>query len=102
MPLYGYKLLTTHPGDIPAEVRTYGTRPDGRDEVAWCGACHPAQMDRSLGGIFQNHPTACGACHGEPEDGSSTGFPHTSALPALITRSWDDLCIACHVPGSLP
>ncbi len=102
VPLYGYKLLTTRPGDTSAQVRSYGTQSDSRDKVAWCGACHPSQVDRSLGGTLQNHPIACDACHGDPEDGSSTGFPHTSALSTLLRRYPDELCIGCHVSGSLP
>jgi hypothetical protein len=102
VPLYGYKLLTTRPGGISTQVRSYGTQPDGRDTVAWCGACHPSHVDRELGGTLQNHPTACDTCHGDPADGSSTGFPHTSAYSALLTRYPDDLCIECHVSGSVP
>jgi len=100
--LYGYKLLSAYPNDTYSARQSYDTERFNADGMRWCGVCHPSHVDAALGGTFHNHPTGCDACHGNPIDGSSADFPHTSTFPELLRNYPDALCTGCHTPGSIP
>jgi predicted CXXCH cytochrome family protein len=98
--LYGYKLLTRYPNgtDFP---ESWGLGRGGHDGARWCGTCHPAQAGEEIGGEFHSHPGSCTYCHGNPADGSSFDFPHTSTNGSLLKEYPDALCVVCHSKGSL-
>jgi len=122
--LYGFKLLSSSPnhqypppGTPPsgtfyldnvnrtgarAGVRSYNTDIYNHDGMLFCGTCHSRSVDDSAGGTYHNHPTGCEACHGNPRDGSSFDYPHTSTFAYFLQEYPDALCITCHTAGSLP
>jgi hypothetical protein len=69
---------------------------------ALCITCHSSRIDWSWGGTNHNHPTGCEACHGNPSDGTSSDYPHSSTSSVLLQQAPDGLCINCHTAGSLP
>jgi predicted CXXCH cytochrome family protein len=85
-------LLSNRPNHSNTPVRSYNE---------FCQSCHDLQgSDNSPS---HDHPPLCVSCHGNPNnDPSSKDFPHTSSNPYLLTSNGDELCIQCHVPGSLP
>jgi len=100
--LYGYKLLSAYPNHTYAQVKSWGVDRYDHDGAKWCGTCHPSRIDVAAGGTYHNHPTGCTACHGNPADGSSADFPHTSTLGEFLVNYPDALCITCHTSGTLP
>jgi predicted CXXCH cytochrome family protein len=135
--LYGYKLLSGYPnhswrggglGDAAFQrapagngnldgaqngPESWGMDYQTHDQQRWCGRCHDLTVDSHYGGISNTHGTSCTACHGNPNDGTSTDFPHTSTFEMLMKDYPDLLCISCHngptysggqitTPGSLP
>ncbi len=101
--LFGYKLLTAFPNHTYSQVQSYTADEFNHDGALWCSTCHPSKLDAEFpGGTLHNHPTGCGACHGNPADGSSADFPHSSTKGALLQDLPDALCVNCHVAGSLP
>lgn len=111
--LYGYKLLSMYPNwtgtptSLPATMTSPGTPESwgmgqgGHDGARWCGTCHPSQMGEEVGGLHPSHPGSCTYCHGNPADGSSFDFPHTSTNGSLLKEYPDALCIVCHSKGTL-
>jgi predicted CXXCH cytochrome family protein len=108
--LYGYKLLTAYPNhDYTGSVlgggggESWGLDSRTHDMARWCGTCHPKEVPSEYsGGTFHNHPTGCTACHGNPSDGSSSDFPHTSTFSKFLKSYPDGLCVSCHTAGRLP
>lgn len=127
--LYGYKLLSAYPNHswrgggaavnvqgVAAGPESWGMDYQTHDQQRWCGRCHDLTVDGAYGGPSHTHGTACTACHGNPNDGTSTDFPHTSTFDRLLKDYPDLLCITCHngptssptspgqitAPGSLP
>jgi predicted CXXCH cytochrome family protein len=94
--------LIVQAGSLPATVKSWGTDSHNHDMATWCGTCHSAAVDVSFGGTYHSHPTGCTACHGNPADGSSADFPHSSTNAFLLKAVPDALCITCHKAGSLP
>ena len=72
------------------------------DQAQWCGRCHDQALPSQYGGTYHNHPTGCTSCHGNPNDATSTDFPHTSTFQSFLKDYPDLLCINCHTAGSLP
>lgn len=97
--LYGYKLLSAYPNHTYSSPASYSTDKYNHDQPYWCAACHKSRLDSEFpgAGSFHNHPTGCSTCHGNPADGSSADFPHTSTMQKLLTRYPDALCVNCHV-----
>lgn len=100
--LYAYKMLSMYPNHTYATPQSYGVDKYDHDGMRWCGVCHPSRIDTSAGGTYHNHPTGCSACHGNPANGSSADFPHTSTNSSLLKDYPDALCVSCHTFGSLP
>ncbi len=100
--LYGYKLLSQFPNHTYSAPKSWGTDKYNHDVAVWCGACHVSRVPSEFGGTYHNHPTGCTACHGNPADGSSADFPHTSTLGEFLVNYPDALCITCHTSGTLP
>lgn len=100
--LYGYKLLSAFPNHTYSSPKSYLTDKYSHDQPLWCGACHKTRLDSAFpgAGSYHNHPTGCSTCHGNPADGSSADFPHTSTMSKLLTRYPDALCVNCHVTNS--
>jgi predicted CXXCH cytochrome family protein len=101
--LYGYKLLSAYPNhswELGAE--SWGLDSYEHDMSRWCGRCHDEAIPSEYGGTYHNHPTGCTACHGVPNDATSTDFPHTSTFINFLKDYPDLLCINCHTAGSLP
>jgi len=116
--LYGFKLLSSSPNhQYPppatppsgtfyldnvnrtgprAAVRSYNTDEYNHDGMLFCGTCHSRNVDDSAGGTYHNHPTGCEACHGNPRDGTSFDYPHTSTFAYFLQEYPDALCITCH------
>jgi predicted CXXCH cytochrome family protein len=94
--------LVVQAGSLTATVKSWGTDSHNHDMATWCGTCHTAAVDVSFGGAYHSHPTGCTACHGNPADGSSADFPHSSTSPFLLKAVPDALCITCHKAGTLP
>ncbi len=100
---YGYKLLSAYPNHTWTQgPESWGMDASNHDGARWCGRCHDEATPSEYGGTFHNHPTGCTACHGNPNDGTSTDFPHTSTFQDLLKDYPDLLCINCHTAGSLP
>ena len=108
---YGYKLLTAYPNHNWLKAESWGLAYRGTDSARWCGACHTTKTSGDFGvegeyavaGVtYHSHPTACYYCHGNPTDGSSYDFPHTSTKGKLLKEFPDALCISCHRSGTLP
>lgn len=97
--LYGYKLLSAYPNHTYSQPKSYSTDKYNHDQPLWCGSCHPSRVDSEFPGAggYHNHPTGCSTCHGNPADGTSADFPHTSTMGKLLTRYPDALCVSCHV-----
>jgi hypothetical protein len=89
-------------GSNLATVKSWATDIYEHDMADWCGTCHSGQVDVKMGGQYHSHPTGCTACHGNPVDGTSSDFPHSSTSEVLLKEVPDALCIECHVAGSLP
>ena len=89
-------------GTMRASIRSFKVDQYNHDGSLFCGTCHSSRVDWSLGGTSHNHPTGCEACHGNPSDGSSSDYPHSSTQPLLLQTVPDALCIQCHTQGSLP
>jgi hypothetical protein len=89
-------------GSSVATVKSWGTDIYDHDSALWCGTCHTYSVDAAFGGQWHSHPTGCTACHGNPADGSSADFPHSSTNEFMLQEFPDALCISCHTPGSLP
>jgi predicted CXXCH cytochrome family protein len=105
--LYGYKLLSAYPNHNYGTPESWGVGYRDTDAARWCGACHASKVSDHFGAPFteNNHPTACGYCHGIPSDQSiaSTDYPHTSTKVNFLVALPDALCIGtCHTQGSLP
>ncbi len=97
--LYGYKLLSAYPNHTYSSPKSVQTDKYNHDQPLWCGACHKTRIDAEFpgAGAYHNHPTGCSTCHGNPADGTSADFPHTSTMSKLLTRYPDALCVNCHV-----
>lgn len=103
-PVASVKLLSAKPNHTKARIWVKDWTTDGGK---WCAGCHDRRIP---GAVYHNHPdSACLSCHGNyvGSNASYTGspntdFPHTSRVPFLLTNEPDDLCITCHVPGTLP
>ncbi len=89
-------------GTSVATVKSWGTDIYDHDQALWCGTCHTGSVDSMFGGQWHSHPTGCLACHGNPADGSSADFPHSSTNSFMLQEVPDALCLTCHTPGSLP
>lgn len=89
-------------GTSVATVKSWGTDIYDHDSALWCGTCHTYSVDAAFGGQWHSHPTGCTACHGNPADGSSADFPHSSTNEFMLQEFPDALCLECHTPGSLP
>jgi hypothetical protein len=101
--LYGYKLLSEYPNHSWSdEPVSWGMEMYGHDSAQWCGRCHDLATPSQYGGTVHSHPTGCTSCHGNPNDATSTDFPHTSTFQSLLKDYPDLLCINCHTAGSLP
>lgn len=104
--LYGYKLLSAYPNHNYGTPESWGVGYRDTDAARWCGACHASKVSDHFGAPFtdNNHPTACGYCHGIPSDQTtkSTDYPHTSTKVNFLVSLPDGLCIACHGQYSLP
>jgi hypothetical protein len=101
--LYGYKLLSAYPNHSWNEgVESWNMDASGHDGSRWCGQCHSAATPSEYGGTYHNHPTGCTACHGNPNDATSTDFPHTTTFQYFLKDYPDLLCINCHSAGTLP
>ncbi|MGE5226039.1 MAG: cytochrome c3 family protein [Planctomycetaceae bacterium] len=101
--LYGYKLLSAYPNHSWNEgAVSWGMESYGHDGAQWCGRCHDLATPSQYGGTVHSHPTGCTSCHGNPNDATSTDFPHTSTFQSLLKDYPDLLCINCHSAGSLP
>lgn len=104
--LYGYKLLSAFPNHNYGTPESWGVGYRDTDAARWCGACHASKVSDHFGAPFtdNNHPTACGYCHGIPTDQSitSTDYPHTSTKVNFLVSLPDGLCISCHGQSSLP
>ncbi len=101
--LYGYKILQAYPNHNFDKVESWGVAYRGRDAARWCGTCHPSKVSADFGAAFteHNHPTDCTYCHGNPADGASADYPHTSTTGKFLKSYPDGLCINCHGSGSL-
>ncbi len=93
---YGYKLLSRNPNFQFANAPLVWDGRDGSD--AWCGSCHEPRVDSET---HNNHPR-CTRCHGNPDDGTSFDYPHTSTKAYLLKNIPDALCVSCHGAGRLP
>ncbi len=93
---YGYKLLTRNPNYQYANAALTWDGRDGSDE--WCASCHEPRLDSDT---HNNHPR-CTRCHGNPADGTSFDYPHTSTKAYLLVDIPDALCVSCHRQGRLP
>lgn len=89
------------------------------DGANWCTKCHDRRLsgdDAEAEGIH-NHPSDyCLQCHSNYDGTTDTGdfpaeddvvdsdddFPHTSPVQNLLSMVPDELCITCHIEGSLP
>lgn len=101
--LYGYKLLSAYPNHSWADgPESWNMDARGHDGARWCGRCHDLATPIAYGGTAHSHPTGCTTCHGNPNDGTSTDFPHTSTFSTFLKDYPDLLCINCHTAGSLP
>jgi predicted CXXCH cytochrome family protein len=101
--LYGYKLLSAYPNHSWNEKPvSWNMDKYSHDQSQWCGRCHDKALPSQYGGTYHNHPTGCTSCHGNPNDGTSTDFPHTSTFQSFLKDYPDLLCINCHTAGSLP
>jgi predicted CXXCH cytochrome family protein len=101
--VYGYKLLSAYPNHSWDQgAVSWGMDYRSRDQTQWCGRCHDEALPSEWGGTFHNHPTGCTSCHTNPNDGTSTDFPHTSTFQKLLRDYPDLLCINCHASGTLP
>jgi hypothetical protein len=89
-------------GSNVATVKSWGTDIYDHDSALWCGTCHTYSVDAAFGGQWHSHPTGCTACHGNPADGSSADFPHSSTNEFMLQEVPDALCLECHHPGALP
>lgn len=104
--LYGYKLLSSYPNHSwDQKAVSWNMDRYSHDQAQWCGRCHDQALPSAYGGTYHNHPTGCTSCHGNPNDGTSTDFPHTSTNQKFLKDYPDLLCINCHTAvsgGSLP
>jgi predicted CXXCH cytochrome family protein len=101
--LYGYKLLSMYPNHSwNQKPVSWNTDRYSHDVAQWCGRCHDKALPSTYGGTYHNHPTGCTSCHGNPNDATSTDFPHTSTFQSFLKDYPDLLCINCHTAGSLP
>lgn len=91
--LYGYKLLSSSPNHTNSTEQSYMTEEFNDDGARWCASCHTSKSDMA----YHNHSGGCSACHGNPSDGSSSDFPHTSQYGAFLIDLPDALCITCHL-----
>jgi len=101
--LYGYKLLSAYPNHSWSDgPESWNMDARGHDGARWCGRCHDLATPSEYGGTAHSHPTGCTTCHGNPNEGTSTDFPHTSTFSTFLKDYPDLLCINCHTAGSLP
>lgn len=104
--LYGYKLLSAFPNHNYGTPESWGVGYRDTDAARWCGACHRSKVSDHFGLPFydNNHPTACGYCHGIPSDQSTSSkdYPHTSTKVNFLVSLPDGLCIGCHTQYTLP
>ena len=101
--LYGYKLLSAYPNHSwNQKPVSWNMDKYSHDQAQWCGRCHDTALPSEYGGTYHNHPTGCTSCHGNPNDATSTDFPHTSTFQNFLKDYPDLLCINCHTAGSLP
>ena len=101
--LYGYKLLSAYPNHSwSSGPESWNMDQRTHDGARWCGRCHNLATPIAYGGTAHSHPTGCTSCHGNPNDGTSTDFPHTSTFSTFLKDYPDLLCINCHTAGSLP
>jgi predicted CXXCH cytochrome family protein len=102
--LESYKMLSAYPNHTYSTQQSWGVVGRNTDGGKWCATCHETRIDESFGtgSTFHNHPTRCTSCHGNPLDGSSKDFPHTSTMEALLKDYPDALCVSCHGAGGMP
>ncbi len=101
--LYGYKLLSSYPNHSwDQKPVSWNLDANNHDSSLYCARCHDKALPSEYGGTYHNHPTGCTACHGNPNDGTSSDFPHTSTFVEFLKDYPDLLCINCHTAGSLP
>jgi predicted CXXCH cytochrome family protein len=101
--LYGYKLLSAYPNHSWSDgPESWSMDARSHDGARWCGRCHDLATPVAYGGTAHSHPTGCTTCHGNPNAGTSTDFPHTSTFSTFLKDYPDLLCINCHVAGNLP
>lgn len=97
-------ILSSKPNHVDTAVPMTNWVDDGGD---WCAACHDKRAPGAdlLGVTHYNHPDeACLTCHGDslfPAD-PTPDFPHTGEVANLLTLEPDNLCLQCHVAGTLP
>lgn len=93
------KILSSKPNHAAAALTLTNWVDDGG---TWCASCHDKRMQSAT---VNNHPDeACLTCHGDsvsPVD-ATPDFPHTGEAANLLTMEPDNLCIQCHVSGTLP
>lgn len=99
------KLLSTRPNHAQTPI-------DGSLWTSWvdngyefCQSCHTQRAEPTpTDGIApHNHPAyLCVQCHGDNVSiAPNPDFPHTGARN-LLSAEPDELCITCHISGSLP
>lgn len=93
-------ILSSKPNHTAAAVTLVDWVNDGG---TWCASCHDKRMQSAA---YNNHPDeACLTCHGDqlsPVVDPTPDFPHTGAGANLLTMEPDEICIQCHVSGTLP
>ena len=94
--LYGYKMLSSGPNHQMAPRSVQAFAGTSAETNAWCGTCHQNRWDYD--GLHPTHSASggCTACHGNPADGTSFDYPHTSSVSRLLKMLPDGLCLTCH------
>ncbi len=92
-PVTASMMLTNRPNHVSAPVRSYNE---------FCEACHNQVGAASDSNPIHKHPPLCVSCHGDPSNGASRDFPHTSPNASLLITDTANLCSQCHDPATLP
>ncbi len=91
-PVTADMMLTNRPNHVSTPVRSYNE---------FCQACHNLVGTASDSNPSHKHPPLCVSCHGDPSNGASRDFPHTSPNPGLLITDAANLCSQCHNPATL-
>ncbi len=91
-PVTASMMLTNRPNHINTPVKSYNE---------FCEACHNLVGTASDSNPIHKHLPLCVSCHGDPSNGASRDFPHTSPNADLLITDTANLCSQCHDPATL-